>query len=659
MKKLFIPCIMLISTQISFAQDSKLWLSVGAGLDNTPGAEKDHATGRGFNVQADAFVPFYRKGWDGTVKGSRFTLGVNISGNYTGIRNQQPDNTDIAGRYQVYQGNVVITDQSEGKISGGFSGLAGIQARIDLGKFNLAPSVNFGYLHFKQKGYTQTGSLRVNEQTQQKDLVKSAQQSTNGFVLKPQLKIGYDIANNFSLFISPSMVFGPVTRYTTYYLVPQGGFNDKNTYETSQLAKGTMESSTLKGRYRLMEINAGITVAIGKRQSTVKQTQGMNFGEKVTQRAAANNGNNPLYEGNAASGQNPMYEANKTGGNNPLYEGNTASGVSPMYNPAGRAMPGTPIGGVIVKGGKNPGGSYITILSDSNGDILLDNLEAGSYLFRLSSPELPAEKSINEKEIKPAEDAAIARPGTPIGGIIVKGGKNPGGQMLTTTTNENGEFSFDVTEPGNYVFKIFNPAESGKGIQEAGVRGMAKSGGAVSSSYAAAGRVAGGPLKGIDVKLGKSPNDGIRARAVTNKKGEIEFKGLEPGIYEMIPDLLQKAQAQDFNTTRSNRERGQLAADPGSGSPKNDDLQKAEAQDFNTTRNNRERGQLAARPGGPIGGIIVKGGKNPGGAMTNLAIDDDGTIRFEVLEKGNYKFIFSNRQETQGIVNTTKSNTKD
>ena len=50
-----------------------------------------------------------------------------------------------------------------------------------------------------------------------------------------------------------------------------------------------------------------------------------------------------------------------------------------------------------------------------------------------------------------ASRAVLAAPGTPIGGIIVKGGKNPGGQMRTlATTDAGGAFTIRFAEGGDY-----------------------------------------------------------------------------------------------------------------------------------------------------------------------------------------------------------------
>ena len=47
--------------------------------------------------------------------------------------------------------------------------------------------------------------------------------------------------------------------------------------------------------------------------------------------------------------------------------------------------------------------------------------------------------------------AAVAAPGTPIGGIVVKGGRNPGGQMLVlATTDSKGRFDIAFSEEGEY-----------------------------------------------------------------------------------------------------------------------------------------------------------------------------------------------------------------
>ena len=154
---------------------------------------------------------------------------------------------------------------------------------------------------------------------------------------------------------------------------------------------------------------------------------------------------------------------------------------------------------------------------------------------------------------------------------------------------------------------------------------------------------------GIIVK-GRKKSGGQLITIVTDEQGSFELKNLEKGVYEFSLTNPSKAEAQDFNTTRSNRD-NRLVTNPQTGdttTESNSSQSIGQAQDFNTTRNNKERGQLVTKPGTPIGGIIVKGGKNPGGQMKNFVVDDQGNIRFEVLEAGNYKFIIQTPETTDG-----------
>ncbi|MDX2045733.1 MAG: hypothetical protein SFU87_03055 [Chitinophagaceae bacterium] len=50
--------------------------------------------------------------------------------------------------------------------------------------------------------------------------------------------------------------------------------------------------------------------------------------------------------------------------------------------------------------------------------------------------------------------SSALKPGNPIKGIVVKGGKNTGGNFRSVHTDENGEFEFSNVEAGNYRFAI-------------------------------------------------------------------------------------------------------------------------------------------------------------------------------------------------------------
>ena len=104
---------------------------------------------------------------------------------------------------------------------------------------------------------------------------------------------------------------------------------------------------------------------------------------------------------------------------------------------------GQPIGGIVVKGGKNPGGN-LNLLTNANGEIEINNATPGNYRLIITLP-------------THTDNAQSRVAGNPIGGIIVKGDKNPGGSMMEMTTNADGEVTLNITEAGNYRFMVAAP----------------------------------------------------------------------------------------------------------------------------------------------------------------------------------------------------------
>ncbi|WP_316824350.1 hypothetical protein [Pedobacter miscanthi] len=107
---------------------------------------------------------------------------------------------------------------------------------------------------------------------------------------------------------------------------------------------------------------------------------------------------------------------------------------------------GQPIGGIIIKGSKNAGG-IMTLITNENGEIEFNNPATANYKFVVSVP------STNP-------NSRVA--GSPIGGIVIKGGKNPGSNSITLMTNENGEIEFNNIPAGKYKFTAMGASEDEK-----------------------------------------------------------------------------------------------------------------------------------------------------------------------------------------------------
>ena len=181
---------------------------------------------------------------------------------------------------------------------------------------------------------------------------------------------------------------------------------------------------------------------------------------------------------------------------------------------------------------------------------------------------------------------AAAKPGNPIGGIIVKGGKNPGGEMKTIgTTNEKGELLVKIDEAGSYRIAVELPIN--EEVVDSNNANINTSRGNIKQPKAMI--TTDNPKRGLVIRLGEDMGGALQPGGVTNENGELLLNFSKPGDYKIV--IAPRAEAQDFNTTRSNRERsnfmvvnGQVDTVINTPVPP-----RAEAQDFNTTRSNRER----------------------------------------------------------------------
>jgi hypothetical protein len=122
---------------------------------------------------------------------------------------------------------------------------------------------------------------------------------------------------------------------------------------------------------------------------------------------------------------------------------------------AGLAATAQPIGGIIVKGGKSASANTISVVTASSGEFSFTIMEGGNYTLNFQSGENPLFEGSGQAGTNPMHNSGLrAAPGNPIGGIIVKGGKNPGGSFLTLETNENGLLELRDLTPGTYTFKV-------------------------------------------------------------------------------------------------------------------------------------------------------------------------------------------------------------
>ena len=481
--------------------------------------KRDALIGNGYQFGGDVFIPLFSKGGNGPAIGrSRFTLGIIAGGQYHSAENINPDKTSLLSKYKLPTGNLDITDMQNGASnSHGFTAFAGVQADLRFGKIMISPAISGGYFSLKRDGFTQSSQVMINGTYQSIVLSASQKQNSTGFITIPKLKVSYSLTGNLSIYAAGAINAGPTITTSQSYLVPAGGFNEKNTYEAKQLAAGKLSldgGSKDAGHFTASSVSVGVSWSLGSSRArrlkgkVIKTGDGgmMPTSNAVTSVTSVSGGRGGAAAASYAATGRMAKPGESTGdGTRNGTVGKQTQGatfgekVNQGLHAAGSAVQqgaalvaGSPIGGIVVKGGKNPGGSMMTITTNSNGAFEFTAMEDGNYLFTATAPEQTGssqgdsttQQNDTKKENPLYEaggqsgsnpmfrtEAFVASPGQPIGGIVVKGGKNPGGSTLTITTNSDGMFQLNGIKAGNYRFVITAPAQPpAKGISEKGIK---------------------------------------------------------------------------------------------------------------------------------------------------------------------------------------------
>jgi hypothetical protein len=146
--------------------------------------------------------------------------------------------------------------------------------------------------------------------------------------------------------------------------------------------------------------------------------------------------------------------------------------------------------------------------------------------------------------------------------------------------------------------------------------------------------------------------------AVINRKGFdiVSTSSIDLlGSVETAEDKLQlslNTEKQNDSTVTSVRRRVEVLKSSKDASPG----AKVSRQILKTYFETGDTPSAAQRPGSPIGGIIVKGGKNPGGGQFILETDDDGEFEIEGLDAGNYRIIVEQTAWVDDEVQVTTGN---
>ncbi|MDZ4664036.1 MAG: hypothetical protein SGJ15_04105 [Bacteroidota bacterium] len=148
--------------------------------------------------------------------------------------------------------------------------LAGPSLLFSFKKIYLNPSLFGGYFSFSQKGFDAYDSIQyIPNPLLNKNInfFSSGSSTSSGFIIQPELKIGYAINKKVSVFGSVDYSFGSTITNTYNTFLPSGSPGITGVYEIDQLIGGTTTSATVESKYNLLALNVGLAFTINGKEN--------------------------------------------------------------------------------------------------------------------------------------------------------------------------------------------------------------------------------------------------------------------------------------------------------------------------------------------------------------------------------------------------------
>lgn len=339
------------------AQDIKLSLSRGV---STPVSQT--ADSLSFNPQnvtkASVYIPLFRKGWDGVVKGreAAMSFGISLGGGLVSEQSPSAANFNAFGIAGESAASKLFVRTDEANKKQGYNLEVAPTLNFQLGDFEFSPIIGFGYLKTIQHAYTIEQSIATGTNPAYIKIFNRPETTNSGFMISPKFKVAYS-PGPIGLWVEADYVAGPDMVSRTYRLVPAGRPGSDGLYKSDQLLAGTVNESVHKSNYGSFGVSAGISVSFEKKKKGKPTLGGLDDDcdglRTVTETYTNENGQivqRVLKTKTKSNQSNDIVSQDdaRTIENNPLYNGNSES-TNPLYNPQSRMAEPTSCGPVTQK----------------------------------------------------------------------------------------------------------------------------------------------------------------------------------------------------------------------------------------------------------------------------------------------------------------------